>query len=81
MKVRDVPPPGVERFHGPRWKPVAAETMVIWGQRDRVLGEELAEPDRRWVPNVRVERVPMASHWVQADAPERVNELLRSFLS
>ena len=54
--------------------------MVIWGQRDRVLGEELAEPDRRWVPNVRVERVPMASHWVQADAPERVNELLCSFL-
>jgi pimeloyl-ACP methyl ester carboxylesterase len=55
--------------------------MVIWGQRDRVLGEELAEPDRRWVPNVRVERIPKASHWVQADAPERVNELLRSFLS
>jgi pimeloyl-ACP methyl ester carboxylesterase len=29
---------------------------------------------------VRVERIPEASHWVQADAPERVNELLRSFL-
>ena len=59
---------------------MAAETRVIWGQRDRVLGEELAEPDRRWVPNVRVERIPKASHWVQADAPERVNELLCSFL-
>ena len=29
---------------------------------------------------VRVERIPEASHWVQADAPERINELLRSFL-
>ncbi len=68
------------RYHGPRWKPVAAQTLVIWGQRDRVLGQELAEPDPRWVPHARVERIPGASHWVQADAPERVNELLRSFL-
>jgi len=36
--------------------------MVIWGQRDRVLGQELAEPDPRWVPHVRVERIPGASH-------------------
>jgi pimeloyl-ACP methyl ester carboxylesterase len=35
------------RYHGPRWKPVAAQTLVIWGQRDRVLGQELAEPDPR----------------------------------
>jgi pimeloyl-ACP methyl ester carboxylesterase len=28
----------------------------------------------------RVERIPDASHWVQADAPDRVNELLLSLL-
>jgi hypothetical protein len=27
-------------------------------------------------PYARGERIPGASHWVQADAPERVNELL-----
>ena len=32
-------------------------------------GPGLAEPDRAWVPDVRVERIPEASHWVQADAP------------
>jgi epoxide hydrolase 4 len=55
-------------------------TLVIWGDQDRYLGRELAEPDRAWVPEVRVERIPQASHWVQADAPERVNQLMVDFL-
>jgi epoxide hydrolase 4 len=55
-------------------------TLVIWGDQDRYLGRELAEPDRAWVPEVRVERIPQASHWVQADAPERVNQLMVEFL-
>jgi pimeloyl-ACP methyl ester carboxylesterase len=29
---------------------------------------------------VRVERIAEASHWVQADAPERVNQLMVEFL-
>ena len=68
------------RYRSPRWKPVAAETLIIWGERDRWLGSELAEPDRRWVPRFRLERIPEATHWVQADAPGHVNELLLSFL-
>ncbi len=59
--------------------PIQTETMVIWGMRDRHLGSELAEPLPKWVPNVRVERLPDATHWVQHDAPERVNELLVEF--
>ncbi len=55
-------------------------TLIIWGDQDRYLGRELAEPDRAWVPNVRVERIAEASHWVQADAPERVNQLMVDFL-
>ena len=52
--------------------------------RRAIAGEEgvaeLAEPDPAWVPEVRVERIPQASHWVQADAPERVNQLMVEFL-
>jgi epoxide hydrolase 4 len=59
--------------------PIETETLVIWGMRDRHLGSELAEPLPQWVPNVRVERLPEATHWVQHDAPERVNELLVEF--
>ena len=55
-------------------------TLIIWGDQDRYLGRELAEPDRAWVPEVRVERIPQASHWVQADAPQRVNQLMVDFL-
>ena len=54
--------------------------LVIWGERDSALGSELAQPDARWVASVRVERLPDATHWVQADAPEDVNRLLLGFL-
>jgi pimeloyl-ACP methyl ester carboxylesterase len=60
-------------------KPIEAPTLVIWGMLDRHLGSELAEPAPEWVPNVRVERIADATHWVQHDAPERVNELLLGF--
>jgi pimeloyl-ACP methyl ester carboxylesterase len=61
--------------------PIQTETLVIWGMRDRHLGSELAEPLPRWVPNVRVERLPDATHWVQHDAPEQVNQLLIEFFA
>jgi pimeloyl-ACP methyl ester carboxylesterase len=32
-------------------KRAEAATLVIWGQRDRYLGEELAEPDADDVPS------------------------------
>jgi pimeloyl-ACP methyl ester carboxylesterase len=56
--------------------------LHIWGERDRYLGAELAEPDPADVPNLeRVVRLPEASHWVQHDEPERVTELLREFFA
>src|SRR5439155_22086609 len=59
---------------------VDAPVLVIWGDHDRYLGRELAAPDPAWVPNARVEHLRDASHWVHLDAPERVNELLVTFL-
>jgi epoxide hydrolase 4 len=62
-----------------RIRRIDVPVLVIWGERDSVLGGELAEPEAGWVSDVRVERLPKASHWVQNDAPERVNELLTGF--
>jgi pimeloyl-ACP methyl ester carboxylesterase len=59
---------------------IEAPVLVIWGQRDLFLVPELARPDPALVPDVRVERLPDASHWVQQDRPERVNALLLEFL-
>jgi pimeloyl-ACP methyl ester carboxylesterase len=61
-------------------RPVVAPTLVIWGERDRYLVPELASGLERWVPNVRVERFPRASHWVQHEEPGRVNQLIVEFL-
>jgi len=60
---------------------IDAPVLVIWGEQDRYLGSELAQPDPRWVPQARVERLPNASHWVHLDQPEEVNRLLLEFLS
>jgi epoxide hydrolase 4 len=60
--------------------PVTAPTLVIWGERDRHLGSELAQPHARDVPNLeRVVRIPTASHWVAHDEPELVSRLLIKF--
>jgi pimeloyl-ACP methyl ester carboxylesterase len=64
---------------GAGFTPIECPTLVIWGDRDAALEKELAAPDPKWVPNARVERLD-ASHWVMADAPERVNQLLIEFL-
>jgi epoxide hydrolase 4 len=61
-------------------QPIKASTLVIWGEADQYLGQELAEPDHDDVPNLeRVERIPNASHWVHHDASERVTQLLIDF--
>ncbi len=63
-------------------RPIRTPTLVVWGQRDRYLGPELAQPDRDDVPNLdRVERLPNASHWVHHDEPERVTQLLTDFFA
>ena len=63
-------------------RPISAPTLVIWGERDRYLGEELAEPEHDDVPNLdRVERLPNASHWVHHDEAERVTQLLTDFFA
>lgn len=55
-------------------------TLVIWGERDRFLGPELATPPPHLVPRATVVRIPDGTHWVQHDAPDRVNDLLLRFL-
>jgi pimeloyl-ACP methyl ester carboxylesterase len=73
--LRQTPRKALERMSR-----IDAETLVIWGEHDRYLGAELAQPPPEWVPNAQVTRIPDASHWVQHDSSERVNELLIRFL-
>ena len=63
-----------------RFPTITCPTLLIWGERDRYLGTPLTEGLERWVPTIRVERIRDASHWVQSDAPEQVNERILDFL-
>jgi pimeloyl-ACP methyl ester carboxylesterase len=55
-------------------------TLLIRGEADRALGRELTEGTDRLVSDFTVKYLPNVSHWVQQEAPERVNEILRDWL-
>ena len=60
--------------------PIDAPTLVIWGEQDVALDLICLDGTERYVRDLRIERLPGISHWVQQHAPERVNALLREFL-
>jgi pimeloyl-ACP methyl ester carboxylesterase len=60
---------------------VAAPTMGLWSTSDDYLTEESMLGSAAHVTGPwRYERIEGASHWLQLDAQERVNELLLEFL-
>jgi pimeloyl-ACP methyl ester carboxylesterase len=58
-----------------------APTLVIWGEKDVALTTGLLEGLEYYAPDVHVERLPTAGHWVQNEAPEEVTRLLIDFLT
>jgi pimeloyl-ACP methyl ester carboxylesterase len=61
-------------------RPIEAETLVIWGEQDVALVPELLTGLERWVPRLRLVRVPDSGHWVQLERPDLVNAALLDFL-
>ena len=75
----------LDSLRAARARRITAPTLVIWGVHDRALGEELIAPEKLapWfapgtVPEIR--RIEEAGHFVQNEAPERVNAELLSWL-
>lgn len=58
---------------------VEVPTLLLWGEQDTALGVELTEGLDRWVPDLRIERFPDATHWVHHDRPDGVSESLVAF--
>jgi epoxide hydrolase 4 len=72
--------------HGPRRvlsqiRTIDTPTLLIWGERDRYLCRELTQGLEPWVTDLRVERLPNASHWVLQDDPEAVKRSMAAFLA
>ena len=55
---------------------VAAPTLVVWGDQDDALLPKMADESLAFCEDGRLERFPVASHWVHREEPDRVNELL-----
>lgn len=59
---------------------IRTPVLLLWGERDSYLIPRLTEGLDAWVKELRIVRFPDVSHWVQNDAPERVNRLMIDFL-
>jgi pimeloyl-ACP methyl ester carboxylesterase len=60
-------------------RPITAPTLMIWGDRDPFFTTGTIRDFGEYVPNLRIEHIPNAGHFVQTDAAERVNELMVEF--
>jgi pimeloyl-ACP methyl ester carboxylesterase len=58
---------------------IECPVLVLWGERDRYLGRELATPPREAVPKCRLHYLD-ATHWVHWDQPGQVTDYLLEFL-
>ncbi len=59
---------------------VSVPTQVIWGMNDTALPPALLNGLADWVPNLRVDTVADATHWIIHEQPKRVIALLSEFL-
>ncbi len=59
---------------------ITMPTLLIWGAKDKFLGGEMAQPSIDRCDDGRLVFIEEATHWVQHEEAERVNELLASFL-
>lgn len=60
---------------------VTVPTLVIWGQGDTALPEALLERLETYVDDLRIERVPGATHWIVHEQPVRVAASIGAFLA
>ena len=60
---------------------IAADTLVIWGDRDPALCITLLDGLEEVAPRLQIHRIHDAGHWVQNEAPDEVNRVLVAFLT
>lgn len=68
------------KLAGP-WDVIETPTLIVWGEEDAALGVELLEGTEAYVRDLTIRRLPGVSHWVQQEAPQQVNPILREWLT
>jgi pimeloyl-ACP methyl ester carboxylesterase len=68
------------KLRGP-WPVIETPTLIVWGEQDAALGVELLDGTDQMVRDLTIRRLPGVSHWVQQEAPDQVNAILREWLT
>jgi len=59
---------------------VRVPTLIVWGKKDRFLGEGVARSSFALCRDARIEWLDEATHWVHHEEPARVNAAILGFL-
>ena len=59
---------------------VDVPTLIVWGEEDSALEKSLVPGTERFVDDLTVRYLPGVSHWVQQEAPEKVNAIMEAWL-
>jgi pimeloyl-ACP methyl ester carboxylesterase len=69
------------KYWGRIGNPITAPTLVLWGEEDAFLSQNLATDLKDFVQApCEVKIIPQCGHWVQQEAPQTVNRELLAFL-
>lgn len=60
---------------------VSCPALIVWGEKDRVVGVEAAEEYRREIPHAKFVMMEDTGHVPMIERPEEFNELLDEFLA
>lgn len=60
---------------------IPVPTLVLWAMQDSALPPGLLQGLEQWVPQLKLERIERATHWVVHEQPERVAREIGAFLA
>jgi pimeloyl-ACP methyl ester carboxylesterase len=59
---------------------IETPTLMIWGEEDTALGKATTVGTDQYVRNLTLRYLPGVSHWVQQEAPEKVNAMIEAWV-
>jgi pimeloyl-ACP methyl ester carboxylesterase len=72
---------GAQRQNALGYPVLETPTLMIWGEHDTALGVETTHGTDAYVSDLTLRYLPGVSHWVQQEAPEKVNAMLEAWLT
>jgi pimeloyl-ACP methyl ester carboxylesterase len=81
MRPATASDPGASALEfAPEFVTVKLPTLVVWGEQDKALLPVLVDGLARYVPQLKLQRVPDAGHWVIHQKPALIAQLIRAEL-